>query len=1207
MRNYRYYPKINELAAGIVAALSLIGNAAAVNTQIQTDGTLSGIAELNINAPGSGQLYTLSEIHGKLSGHNLFYSFSNFSIGTTDSAWFNLNTPDLANVISRVTGGSESLIDGKLQMTNVGSTPSFFFINPAGITFSSGASVDVPGSFYVSTASGLNFSDGSQLAVNETSTSALSSANPESFGFLGNESGSINIGDVETNSTNLAFKSGTDIALVGNQIHVENTVIKNADFSQPALNMQLIATGDNAANINLNMLPNPSAFDGDLSLENAILEATGNGLGSIVARAGHFKAVNSNLSVGSSEGALVAGENSIDVQASLLTLDNSKLFTVASSTGDAGNITVKTESLKLLNSSWIVSSIDSNNSLGKSGEIMISTNDLSIDNKSLIASANAGEEMAGNVIVYADSVKMDNSSLIYSQSTNQSGLVEIKANDLTVNNSFIFSDITVDGISGDVKVSVDTLHLNNGRINTGGMSSGSKTDSGAVVINAKELIINDGIIDSAVVDGRAGDVIVSTDYLAINRSIDVDRGIFSRAISNGRGDSGNIVVNSKELTINKGYISSSISSDGARIGEISITTDVLKMTGGSIGADTATSARGGFVSIYADQVVIDSGGIISSTTLGNGSAGNIALTAKSLEINNGLIATMTGGNGNAGDIIIAAQSLKLSKDGRIASSSASAVGGQGGDITIDSQQITLDGTLLSNTIGSGDAGNIVVNADTLNIHGHIFTTTTGTAQGKGGDIAINAQRIDIEGEIGIDGTKIIKGIFANTDSGNAGNITVNAEYVSLSNAGSIQATANENAEGHGGNISINVKELELNDGFINGRTLGKGNAGNVMIATQALRLSDNSRIIAGSGSTASGDGGFISIDADEIAISNSFVVNETYGSGNSGEINMTSDSVRLHENGFISASTFGSGHAGDINMTTNSLTAYGTGNLVVDLFSSNLTGVFSGAGPNSSGQIGSIEINAIDAIQLNNAAQISIKNDATVTEDKLSSLTPTAINIDTASLFLTNSRIAADSNGNVDAGNINIHFDKQLFLDPSQISTEAASGNGGDITIAGEGAVFLLDSAITTSVSGQSGNGGDIAIAGSGLILDSGFIQANTAASGASGGNVDIKTPALIPSGNSLFVGGNTPFQFQPFSGLNVIQAAAPDGVGGTISTSTPQLNLNAMLTNLVVESFDSNVLNRDMCAVSESSSLMQSGRGAQPLRARDLLLSPLF
>ena len=139
-------------------------------------------------------------------------------------------------------------------------------------------------------------------------------------------------------------------------------------------------------------------------------------------------------------------------------------------------------------------------------------------------------------------------------------------------------------------------------------------------------------------------------------------------------------------------------------------------------------------------------------------------------------------------------------------------------------------------------------------------------------------------------------------------------------------------------------------------------------------------------------------------------------------------------------------------------------------------------------------------------------------------------------------------------------------------------------------------------MSGQSGNGGDISIAAQGLILDSGFIRANTAASGASGGNITISTPALIPSGNSLLIGGNTPYQFQPFSGLNVIQAAAPDGVGGNINATTPQLNLNAIMVNLPIERFDSRILSQDMCGIEEGSSLVISGKGGLRSRAGDFL-----
>jgi len=196
-----------------------------------------------------------------------------------------------------------------------------------------------------------------------------------------------------------------------------------------------------------------------------------------------------------------------------------------------------------------------------------------------------------------------------------------------------------------------------------------------------------------------------------------------------------------------------------------------------------------------------------------------------------------------------------------------------------------------------------------------------------------------------------------------------------------------------------------------------------------------------------------------------------------------------------------------------------------------------------------------------------------------------------------------------ESGNIEINLTNgSLYLnDSSQINTKSIIGHGGKIEISAKEALSLSNSSVTTSVDGPTGNGGDINLASNFLILDTGFIEANTLAANASGGDINIQVPIIIPSGNLLFVGGNTPFQFQPLSGLNVIQAVAPDGVNGTINAITPQLNLNAMMTNLAIESFDSNVLNRDMCEVSDSSSLLQSGRGAQPLRARDLLLSPMF
>ncbi|MBX3640460.1 MAG: filamentous hemagglutinin N-terminal domain-containing protein [Nitrosomonas sp.] len=1047
MKKKPYFHKITSLVTGISFALLPIEYAKAINTQIQTDSTLSGINAINIDSQGGNQIYTLSEINGKTVGNNLFYSFSNFSIGATDTAWFNLNSPDLANVISRVTGGVESIIDGQLQMTNVGSAPSFFFINPTGITFSAGASVDVPGSFYVSTASGLNISDGSIYAAHETQTSTLSAAEPESFGFLGNEAGSINISGLETDLVELALQPGTDVAFVGNDIYIENALIMDKDAAPAGLDLQFIATGNKSARISLDTLPN-EATAGNLSLKNATLATLSHGPGRIVVRSNHFNAINSNLflSNSNSDAVPIADGRGIDIQAHTLTLDNSKLSATSN-------------------------------------------------------------ENAADITISADLLEISNLSQINSTAVNHSGAVTITADDLSVDQSSILSTISGEGSTGNVTVSADSVKLLNGGIIRSGTGTGTGTtsavfnvDSGSVTINAQELLISDSTIDSLILEGNAGDITINVDYLSINNSTDFDRGIFSRVLEGGgEGNSGDVIVNSKAIEMNRGFISSRTFGSTGQAGDISVTTDILKISGGVIVANTSTADRGGSISINAAQLSIDSRGTIQSVTFGDG---------------------------------------------------------------------------------------------------------------NGGNIAINAEEIEIGG--------VASGIFANTletGTGNAGNITVNAESILLKDSGSIQSAVNDDAQGNGGIVTVSAKTLVLNDGFMSARTFTSGNAGNIIISADVLRLNDSGRILAGSGNranrSATGDGGSISIDAEVVELSNAFIVNETYGSGNSGQVSINADSVQLHENSFISASTFGSGRSGDIHITANAISVQGTGKTDVDLSSDELTGVFSGAAPGSSGQIGNITLDARNGrpldIQLENGAHLSIQNAAIVADNAIDSTTPSVITIDAANLSLINSFITAQSSGNVDAGDINIHFTDQLFLDPSVISTEANDGHGGTITISGGELIYLLDSAITTSVKGQEGDGGNINISADSLIMDSGFIQANTAATNASGGNVNINVSTLIPSGSFLQTGGDTLFDFQPFSGINVIQAAAPDGVSGTITAATPQLNLSGVLTNLIIESIDSNTLNHNMCAIEQSSSLYQSGKGGMRMRARDFLLLPFY
>jgi hypothetical protein len=90
---------------------------------------------------------------------------------------------------------------------------------------------------------------------------------------------------------------------------------------------------------------------------------------------------------------------------------------------------------------------------------------------------------------------------------------------------------------------------------------------------------------------------------------------------------------------------------------------------------------------------------------------------------------------------------------------------------------------------------------------------------------------------------------------------------------------------------------------------------------------------------------------------------------------------------------------------------------------------------------------------------------------------------------------------------------------------------------------------------------------------------------------IDVRT--LLASGGVLLVGGSTPAVFDPNAfGLNVIQAAAPDGVSGLIGIAAPVLDIAGELSGLEADVLDVGPLGRDLCRVGAGSSLTPLGRG---------------
>ena len=100
--------------------------------QITLDGSLGPRRSL------IGPNYQIGDELGQIRGSNLFHSFGEFNVPTGDSATFTGPTM-IANILSRVTGGQPSSIDGILRSEIAGAN--LYLLNPNGVMFGRNAAL----------------------------------------------------------------------------------------------------------------------------------------------------------------------------------------------------------------------------------------------------------------------------------------------------------------------------------------------------------------------------------------------------------------------------------------------------------------------------------------------------------------------------------------------------------------------------------------------------------------------------------------------------------------------------------------------------------------------------------------------------------------------------------------------------------------------------------------------------------------------------------------------------------------------------------------------------------------------------------------------------------------------------------------------------------------------------------------------------------
>ncbi|TAF49939.1 MAG: filamentous hemagglutinin N-terminal domain-containing protein, partial [Oscillatoriales cyanobacterium] len=189
----------SKISFGVL--LALLGSAVPVEAQIVTDGRLETIV-----TPQENQ-FAIEGGQRSDDGVNLFHSFATFDLEAGQVANF-VTTPNIQNVLGRVTGGEVSSIDGLIQVT--GSNADLFLLNPAGIIFGENARLDVAGDFTATTAGAIEFESGWFAGLGEVNGSALG-GEPIAFDFSGLDSGAIvNFGELAVaDDANLNLFGGT--------------------------------------------------------------------------------------------------------------------------------------------------------------------------------------------------------------------------------------------------------------------------------------------------------------------------------------------------------------------------------------------------------------------------------------------------------------------------------------------------------------------------------------------------------------------------------------------------------------------------------------------------------------------------------------------------------------------------------------------------------------------------------------------------------------------------------------------------------------------------------------------------------------------------------------------------------------------------------------------------------------------------------------
>ncbi|MBO1051933.1 MAG: filamentous hemagglutinin N-terminal domain-containing protein [Dolichospermum sp. DET73] len=535
-----------------------------------------------------------------------------------------------------------------------------------------------------------------------------------------------------------------------------------------------------------------------------------------------------------------------------------------------------------------------------------------------MSTSTASSENAGTLTINTQRLTIRDGASGLGTITTGSG----RGGDIIINAS---ESVELIGIEGEnlppIGLLADTADINN-RFGNNSLIDG---DAGNIFIDTKRLFVRNGAIVSSSTfnSGHGGNLIISASELiklSGTSSNDFSSGFYSQAF--GTGNAGKVEINTPQLTIEGG---ATVTARTATVSDVNYpTTSIFQQEFGAVFSPKATGNAGDLL-INTKELTVINGGEISAFTLGEGNAGTISLNVTNntnLIGDNSRLSVATSSSGKPGNIILSTGHLNVSQGAEItATATSTATNSQeGGNISIYTPEMNLDGrvAIIAETQGVIPAGTINLQSPNggqnlkINFSQGAEISASTSAQGTGGSIVLTApEAIALLGQ----GTLKVE----SSGLGNAGNIKFATQNLTI--ADGVTVSASNSAQGTGGNIDIMAgNSFLLQQSNLLTETTGIGTAGNININTSQF-TAQNAQISARS--QGQGNSGNINtyVMGELLAKDSQIKTSALQSSG--GAINITAGDIRFWGNSDMTTNVFsGVGGGGDISLTVGSILAF---------------------------------------------------------------------------------------------------------------------------------------------------------------------------------------------------------------------------------------------------------------------------------------------